>query len=404
MVMGNEKNTMLLQREYDVEEVKRLHELIESSIVHLPYTFASPLSKIKLSLESNEYGRAMNYALDFFEISILWLSAYLLRRLIDNSSKLSAASIGKFEEIVRFIDVKRPMSFGDSLNSIFIPLLAIANNEVPDALTESVSNSLFKKKKCVLLGDKKNPSIVHIRNEYRGHSTTLSENIYRGVIYTVEPYLIKLLEGLEPLHREDVYSWINDVKVHHKGVDAIKEDVTVGTALPEGHYVVENVSDAIDLFPLIVCKNENEIYVFHTLKGESVSYISANENVLNLTTADYNDDFDRLLQNIVPGFDIAKQLNYNELKDLSHAESRRFLYRIYKEKRYNKELFVDRRELSALLDRFIADPHSTLLPLLGEPGQGKTNQLAYWVESMIEADSNVLIFQCSDFITCQLET
>lgn len=400
--MNNDKTEIIFLREIKGEEIEDFRKLVEESIEKLPFTFAFPISRLFKSIEKGEYGRAMNYALDFFEISVLWLSAYLLRIIIEGSENLKENERARLDEIIKTIDNKRPMSFGDSINSIMLPLLGISHTVAENPLTKSIQQNLMIKNRCILLGDKREPNIVHIRNEYRGHSTTLSENIYRGVIYTLEPRILAMLKALSPLLEAMPYTIENGCKITHNGLHPVKTTVANTEGTDSGHYLLEFAGTTIDLYPLVLGKNE-VVYVFHTLKGESVSYISANENAVNITTSDYNDDYDRLFQKVAPWFDIAKQLNFEELRSLSHKESAGYLKRIYQEKRYNKELFVERKALSSQLSRFIASNSTQLFPILGEAGQGKTNQLCYWVETMMEHGKNVLIFQSSDFASISIE-
>lgn len=399
---GKKDMNIIFQRDLGEKERLEYENLVSDSIKYLPYTFAFPINNVFQSIAKKEYGKGMNYALDFFEISILWLSSYLLKKLISNKNKLSRHSVDKLREVIRFIDLKRPMSFGDSINAIFLPLLNVAKADLDNDLVSSLFNHLMKKNQCVLLGDKKEPGVVHIRNEYKAHSTTLSENLYKGLLYTLEPNVIILLKALLPLQQMKVFSLSDNKTLSHQGLNASLIDLDKADCI-DSHYYLNDTEELLDLFPLIFCNKGEKVYVFHTLKGESISYVSANEEAVNITTSDLNDDFDKVFQEILPGFDIAKQLNSDEIKEKANKESRKFLDRIYREKRYNKELFVDRKVLSDKLNEFIHNLNHQFLPILGEAGQGKTNQLGFWVESFIEDGKSVLIFQSSDFISISLE-
>lgn len=65
-------------------------------------------------------------------------------------------------------------------------------------------------------------------------------------------------------------------------------------------------------------------------------------------------------------------------------------------------MFIDREELSILLDNFYKSG-KIALPLLGEPGQGKTNQLCYWTEKHIDKKDSIITFTSSDFSQITLE-
>ena len=71
-------------------------------------------------------------------------------------------------------------------------------------------------------------------------------------------------------------------------------------------------------------------------------------------------------------------------------------------KEVQSELFVDRERLTSTLYQFW-ESDKTLFPLLGEAGQGKTSQLCYWTEKLLEQKKAVLIFNGADFSNYTLE-
>ena len=376
--------------------------LIEKSINYLPFTLAFPIKQLFDHIASKEYGKAMNYALDFIEISTQYISILLLVRLIQIEKQLPAKQRHS-AKIVNKIDKKRQLSLGDWINDILTPLLLASKERISeDRLIQSLTTHLLRKQSCTLLGDKHEPSVVQIRNEYRGHGTTLSENIYRDVIYTLEPRILILLHAVEPMQQYHFYSSPTEGKyMSHKGVTARIENITTNDILV-GHYYIAHDSDTIDLYPLIICNDKGYIYLFQTLKEECVSYISSNENAVTLNDDSYNDAFDSLLQQVVPHFDISKDLNWEQMTTLAKTESEQFLMRIYSEKKYNRELFVDRKQMSEALKLFFQSP-ATLFPMLGDAGQGKTNQLCFWTERLIEEKKCVLIFSSADFTSSTLD-
>lgn len=378
-------------------------ELVGKSIERLPFTFAFPVKRFFSSLRKEEYGRAMNHMLDFFEISVLWLSALLLKRLMDRHDGIAEPGSG-LHRIIKTIDTKRPLSFGDSLNSIFIPLVNLAKTEMKDdPLVRSTVLHLMRKNTCILLGGKNEPSVVQIRNEYKGHSTTLSEELYRNVVYTLEPRMTAFLRALEPLAESQAYSYKDGMRTCHNGADEHAPE-ECGLPLENEHYYLQTEEGTTDLYPLVFCDSQRFVYIFQTLKEENISYVSSNENALTTIDDTRNEAFDRLFQRTVPSFDISREINWVQICELACTESRRILARAYREKKYNRELFVDRVLLSDSLRRFYDDPDKTIFPMLGEAGQGKTNQLCYWVETLLEKDMGVLFLQSSDFASVTLES
>ena len=124
-------NTFIYQREYSQQEKSELDHLLQSSIDKLPYTLSSPIEKFTQYVKKEDYGRAMNSAIDFFEISVQYLSCILIA-LIQKKEEEAPIS-DKHNEIklaIQKIDVKRPLSFGDWVNDIFKPLLKAAADKL----------------------------------------------------------------------------------------------------------------------------------------------------------------------------------------------------------------------------------------------------------------------------------
>lgn len=364
---------------YPDEKKIRYEKLVEKAIANLPYTLSFPVEKAMDAIDKQQYGKAMNHLLDFFEISTPFISFVFLRLL---QQKPKNQQIQKaLEAYVNKIDQKRPLSLGDWLNDLMNLLLLTAIEFMPEnPLTVSFQDSIMEKRRNILLGDKSTTSIVQFRNDYRGHGTTLSENIYKSVVVQLEPRFLKLLEALQPL-------------------TCCSYDIC------KGKYIItyeENPKWSIDLYPLVFTNDEDYRYVFHTLKDEQAHYLSSNENAITLATCGMNAEIDKDLQRILPSFDIAKDLNWMEIKNLMYRESSRYLDRVYAEKKYNRELFVEREKLTQTLHSFW-DSESTIFPLIGEAGQGKTNQLCYWTEQLIANDKPVLIFNSSNFADCSLD-
>lgn len=400
-------------REYTQREKEVFNTLLDTCSKKLPYTLATPMEQICQHIRAKNYGKAMNYALDFFEISTQYLSCLLLIYIQEEQAQ-SGASGESLHRIINKIDQKRPLSFGDWVNDIFTPLASIAAKEIPNnPLVASIHKYIITKKKNILLGDKREPSIVQIRNEYKGHSTTLSETIYQGVVYTLEPRILLFLEAMLPLTEWFYFTLpenesgklilLNGTTLQEKMVKEVppfmKKHHYYISPNPIGDIVPTNV---IDVFPLVFCNEQQFVYVFQTLKDEEIAFVSSNEDAITFTSDCWNEALDVCFQKSLSSFDISKDLNWDELKELMKVESGHYLDRIYKEKKYNQELFVDRKRLTDLLHQFISS-EQTLFPLLGEAGQGKTNQLCYWTETLIETEKGVIIFNCSGFSEISLE-
>ena len=299
-------------RDMNPAEQSATDALVEQSINSLPFTLAAPVKRMFDHIAASEYGKAMNYALDFVEMSTQYISMTLLARLIDVECALPLEQ-RRVNCVIHKIDSKRPLSLGDWINDILTPLLLIAKERMADdEMVTALTTHLLRRRSCVLLGDKREPSVVQIRNEYRGHSTTLSENLYRGVIYTLEPKILTILRALEPLWRCEFYSIpAVGVKLNHKGAgEDIKSVPSEGDQV--GHYYILFNGKTIDLYPLMIVSEQGFVYVLQTLKEESICYISSNEEAITLNDDSHNDALDALLQRVSPQFDISKDLNWEQ--------------------------------------------------------------------------------------------
>lgn len=389
-------------QEYDAESKQYYESMLTRAFSRLPYTLSFPIAQAQKKLEDNSFSATMNHILDFFEIATQY-SACVVFRILQNNSSSAAQSV--ITNIINKIDNKRPLSFGDWVNDIFSPLMLTAAKVVPQhPIVASLSENVCNRKRNLLLGGKHEASIVQIRNEYRGHSTTLSDDIYKGVSFTLEPRLLQFIKGLMPL---TVYSAVaadcNNMLWSLTGSDATVpfSGATDISSKPE-HYYLCSQSETIDLYPLVFFSNEHFVYVFQSLKDENISYISSNINAVTLITDERNEDFDCDMQRFLPSFDIAKDVNWEEVISMAQAESFSFINRVYSEKKYNQELFVERTALSEALHEFW-NSDATLFPMLGEAGQGKTSQLCFWTENLLDDKRAVLIFSCSDFGSKNLE-
>ena len=343
---------------------------------NFPFTLAHPLEQYESQKAAGVYSKAMNYALDFFEISTQYLSILLLGLIREGYQPQVANAHVNF--VVGKRDTKRPLSFGDWANDILPRTAQAARELIPDApLTQAVS-ALSNKKRNLLLGGKKESSIVQIRNEYKGHSTTLAESIYQKVLNELEPRMEEMVEALAPL-----------------------AEYTEQTE--EGHLFILHQGEKIaDLYPVVRANENGYIYVFQSLKDEDVAFISSDEHAVTMITDQFNGDFDRWMQGLVPSFDIAKEANWEELREQMRDYSAEYLRHMYSEKKYNQELFVERAQLANAFAAFRASD-SRFLPLPGDAGQGKTTQLCYWTEQLLHSEDGVLTFSSTEFATSALE-
>lgn len=371
-------------------------EILNKACSCLPYTLAHPLHGMATQAENGNWSGAMNYMLDFFETSTMYLSVVLLAMLKETEDPQECPEIIK---AVGKIDNKRPLSFGDWSQDILTPLAAAAAQRLEgNVFAQSLNKALAKDK--LLIGKKNERSVIKIRNEYKGHSTTRSMNIYQGIVEELSGRLEKFIEALDPLGEME-FIGVSDGKAYRlNGHNAAETEAD--PTLQDRHYYIRYGDITLDLFPLLYCNENGYVYIFQTLKDEETAYISSNEEAATWTGESLNAEFDSWMQVLVPSFDIAKTLNWEQWLELMQGNTSGYLDRIYAEKKYNRELFVERESLSAMLDGFLGSD-SLIFPLLGEAGQGKTTQLCYWTETFSEAEEGVMIFAGADFAEQNLE-
>ena len=203
-----------LLHQYTREDRQRIESVFDRACAGYPYTLAHAVTGIVREMSLEHYSKAMNYTLDFFETASQYISVILFGML-----RKRALESGTVDEsllkVIRKIDDKRPLSFGDWwLWNVLRP------------------------RHNVFLGGKSAPGIVQIRNEYKGHSTTLSEEIYKGVVYTMELRLIELLEALSPLASAEYFAvpWGGGEVISLKGDVPAVSGHTPG--ISEGHYCI----------------------------------------------------------------------------------------------------------------------------------------------------------------------
>ena len=327
----------------------------------LPHTLSHPYAQFQKHRKAGEWSRAANYLLDFFEAGVQYVSIVLLGMLRDEVLATGNSCGENTKKVVAKIDGKRPLSMGDWCNDILPPLVKEIAAVMPDHPLSISLSGVVGKKRNIFLGSKAEKSIVQVRNEYKGHSTTLSETIYAEVVEMLLPRAEEWIAALRPL---------------------------------EG-YVPENLE------PLVRHDAKGHEYVFQSLKEEAVSFISVDEDALTYIGEEFNEAFDAWMQVLVPSFDISKDLNWSEYVSVTHGVSAGYLDRIYAQKKYNRELFVDREALNGAWSDFLASDKS-VFPLLGEAGQGKTNQLCHWTEALCESGEAVMIFAGADFADISL--
>ena len=228
--------------EYSADEKRHYCDVLDQCINRLPYTLASPIGNVCLEVGRENYGKAMNYMLDFFEISTQYLFCVLYAKLSGMYVKQGSARAVELHKFINRIDSKRPLAFGDWVNDLFCPIVGLAAKEFPDdALCKSLQANVVNRKKNILLGDKRNPSVVNIRNRYKGHTTTLSEALYHDVVFTLEERMLVMASALLPLTEWHFVSRSGDKCLLLNGMKPVEVPLQeIGAIMQPGHYYVSS--------------------------------------------------------------------------------------------------------------------------------------------------------------------
>ena len=375
-------------------------ETLSKAIDRLPHTLAHSLHGYEAKIQDQNWSGAMHYMLDFFEMTCQYISLVLLGQLKSEVPELK--NDPAITKVISKIDFKRPLSFGDWANDILTPLVGIAGTHIGGNPFVKSLGSVISPKKHIILGRKGEQSIVKIRNDYKGHGTTLSQEIYKGVVMQLEDRLMELVEALMPLADMEFYAGLNDGQaLQLNGNDLSKTDAAEN--VKARHYYIKDGDKIIDLFPLAFCNEKGHIYIFQTLKEEYTTFVSSSEDALSWTGDSWNTEFDAWMQELSASFDISRTLNWEQWLQLLGSNASSFLNRLYAEKKYNRDLFVERDSLTKELNSFL-QCEASVFPLLGEAGQGKTTQLCYWTETFSETEEGIMIFSGSEFAEVNLET
>jgi len=348
-------------------------------ITKLPPTLAMPIEKVLQEIESAQYYRGCNHMLDFFELCSQYFSFVLMRILQNCGGRKCHESLEKF---INFVDEKRSLSMGDWM-SIFDRFLKTADEEdINNILVTSLIEHLTPKGENVLLDNRNQRNIVSIRNQQFGHNTTPSESKCLELIKEMGERFFCLVNAILP---------ITDCRIDIQEKNYIIDFNSVG------------LNYTINLYPyLFLDASQNAVYIFQTLKGEKAEYISANELANKESSDKMNDLIDKDFQKIVPSFDIAQTYNWMELQRKMSTASISYLQQMKNEGKYDAKVFVERKSLSSLFHSFW-ESEKVILPLIGEAGQGKTNQLCFWTDELCNQKEAVLMFNSSDLMTQTLE-
>ncbi len=396
---------------YDNDRASTLRNLIDTGCRQLPFTIANPLHQLYKEVAKENNQGSFTCILDTIEQSCKFLSAILFQMLFQHLGDNATQE----ENLVHAVNyVKENMSIGTWIGEIYSPLITAASKHCPNSpLVKSIWTYLFPLGKNLLRGNVNgSEDIANIRNKYKGHGVMVSEQIYRENAIWIEEYvLMPLLSAMQPLMQSEVCACVNGNRMNLNGINPQLTSCPMPDS-KESHYylILPSAEKPLDLTPFLYCTPNGTEYIFQTLKGKKMSYNSSALNVNENETADWNKLLNSIFQQAVPSFNVERKKMWDKiLYDINELTSN-FIKSATDSQKYRPDLFVDRQPLPNAYNDFMSPNNTitTLYPLIGDAGQGKTNQLCFWADpnydkskicSNICPDDALLLLPCADLFS-----
>ena len=140
----------------------------------LPFSLSHPLEQYRLQRADGVYSKAMNYALDFFEISAQYLSIVMVGMVRASATETMPAGA---VAVINKIDTKRPLSFGDWANDILPKAVAAARECLPDEPLTVAMTAVAGPKRNLWLGSKREKSLVPVEKEIKELNQIITEKL-----------------------------------------------------------------------------------------------------------------------------------------------------------------------------------------------------------------------------------
>lgn len=413
---------------YVPERLEEIYDMLDEAYDNLPYPVINSVDNYEKYLKEGKYEKAFKCLIDFFEISMQYVSGFIISVLVHHKVKLDE----QLENIMGDI-VSKPLAIGDWTRILLVLTEGAYNllfdhpniNLTDHPVIEKCYAELIKKQNGNFLNGwpgkqgKENRAISTFRNDYIGHDSSLADHLFKEPLLLIEPRLWEMLSMLQPLATyhffvldpmsssnasQGAYTLLID-----KGRKALDARVSSDFVVDENAYYVTQKkirhngfikeADVIKISPFVIyyCNeeikpNEKYAFVFQTLKERDASrmiYVSPNENVRRKETELFRDAFLKLMQTMV-----GRHLQLNkfqisfknekpiaEYQELALKETKDFISQQIASKKYDTDVFLDRTYLSQNFQSFLQGTCSVFV-MLGDAGAGKTNQMCYWAETI----------------------
>jgi hypothetical protein len=428
---------------YSPDDQEMFDYQLRKSYKTYPYSIISVLAGYEHYLDEKDYLRALRRYFDFFEISVQYCSSVIISVLKHNNVE--------FDETLQQVSMKiveKELSVGDWINSIFLVLLKKSKDLIPDdPLIMALLDSLSDSKGNILLGwsskkEEEYKSLPYFRNTYYGHESLLSEAIYKDILVRIEPRLFTMLQAMAPLGKYTSFTLdkiVDDEKEVKKYTIRLLKGIQTGETiristqkkLEDGKYYMVRrelefgdalqPADIIPITPFVIYlpygKNNEEqktTFLFQSVKAGNLRkmiYISPNMDAVRKETELFKDLFMSFLEDILGrsiidknyNIAIAKGKGWEEYLELLGSQTDLFLGQMKNVKKYDPELYVERKVIHRAWDQFTEMDDRRAFVLLGNAGAGKTNLICNLAEQMTGKKTAVLTYNSKIFSLTSLE-
>lgn len=438
--------------DYPKEELVRIAKLLQGAYRDYPYSMISVVKTYEEFIRDGHYYKAFVRSMNFIEIALQYGSSIMLS-LLNKKGVAFDDSLKKVAETI----VSKPLSMGDWVNSIFVVLLKKCIELIPDEeFIGSLNEILLEPKGNILQGwssrkGEEFQSIGYFRNKYVGHGMLLSEEKYEALLQILEPRIFKMLEAFSPLAGYTTFSVTEIVNDEEPPYDYLiiplkgsrlpePQEISSDEQIDEGkYYLVKRGVEWYDtisagelipvapfviyqpVIPIVVSKDdekqadidrpdvgkEKTTFIFQTVKKNNLKqleYISPHPGSDKLNTEMFKEMFRIFLEGAlgkqIVGKDykieLIKGKTWEEYTERFQGETKKFLGQMKAEK-YDPELYVERKEIREIYDRFISQDDRRAFVLLGNAGSGKTNMICRLAEDAISEGIPVVAFNSSIF-------
>ena len=414
--------------DYPDETVERYELIVETVKAEYPSVLATPLEFLIVTIQDEEYAKALKSFVDMFELAVPFATAVVLHDL----KKLATGSFDSREPFELLAG--KVLTIG-SWFEIFRRLMKLGA-QANITLAASFEKQYRKTNGGLTRFGKAFDSIPAFRNKFLGHDTAQSDEVAYSLLREHEGCLFEFLESLSPLKELVSFTLMKAIRTEEDlstyriqtavGLNRKNQKVWTSARLHEDDYYLIHAdklkeqidpADIVPLRPLVVHISPHDdggkkggppsprfAYLFQskTSNAKWLSYITPDQwprkDTAKFTDA-FRDFFRAFLGDVLDEVGIPRQKRkkqtWAEYYESAARETRKFVGDM--KSKYDKDLYVARRETESICDQFLASEKVGFV-LLGASGSGKTNVLCHFAEALL-ADGHIVATYYSKVFT-----